>query len=66
MFLTKIRHRTFVWRCRDRDVPVSAGADAKPIDELPPRLREGIEIVATTRAGPRDVALSINHATQTD
>jgi 4-amino-4-deoxy-L-arabinose transferase-like glycosyltransferase len=45
----------------DRDEEVFAVANAKRLDELPPRIRERIEITATTHASRRDVALIANH-----
>ena len=44
----------------DQEVQVWAVANAKRLDELPPEIREGVEIVATTRASRRDVALITN------
>jgi 4-amino-4-deoxy-L-arabinose transferase-like glycosyltransferase len=44
----------------DRDQPVFAVANAERLDELPPEIRERIEIVATTHASRRDVALISN------
>ncbi len=45
----------------DREERVLAVVDARRLDELPPRLRERIEIIATTQASRRDVALIANH-----
>jgi len=47
----------------DRDEQVFALANAKRLDELPPAIRERIEIIATTHASRRDVALISNHPT---
>jgi 4-amino-4-deoxy-L-arabinose transferase-like glycosyltransferase len=44
----------------DRDERVWAVANAKRLDELSPEILERIEIVATTRASRRDVALITN------
>jgi len=44
----------------DRDEQVFAVANAKRLDELPPEIRERIEIIATTHASRRDVALISN------
>ena len=44
----------------DRDEQVFALANAKRLDELPPAIRERIEIIATTHASRRDVALISN------
>ena len=44
----------------DRDEEVWAVANAKRIDELSQEIRERIEIVATTHASRRDVALIAN------
>jgi len=44
----------------DQDDPVFAVVNAKRLDELPPTIRERIEIVATTHASRRDVALISN------
>ena len=45
----------------DREERVWAVANAKRIDELSPEIRERMEIVATTHASRRDVALITNH-----
>lgn len=45
----------------DCDEQVFALANAKRFDELPPAIRERIEIIATTHASRRDVALISNH-----
>jgi len=45
----------------DRDQLVFAVANARRLDELPPEIREHMEIVATTHASRRDVALIANH-----
>jgi len=45
----------------DRDARVYAVVNAERLHELPPRLRERIEIIATTQASRRDVALIANH-----
>jgi hypothetical protein len=45
----------------DRDDRVYAVANARRLDELPPRLRDRIEIIATTQASRRNVALIANH-----
>ena len=47
----------------DRDEKVFAVANAKRLDELPPEIRERIDIIATTHASRRDVALISNHPT---
>ena len=44
----------------DREELVFAVANAKRIDELPPKIRDRMEIVATTHASRRDVALIAN------
>jgi len=44
----------------DQDARVLAVANAKRLDELPPAIRERMEIVATTHASRRDVALVAN------
>jgi hypothetical protein len=44
----------------DRDELVFAVANAKRLDELPTEIRDHVEIVATTRASRRDVALISN------
>ena len=44
----------------DRDEQVFAVTNAKRLDELPAAIRERIEIVATTHASRRDVALIVN------
>ena len=44
----------------DREELVFAVANAKRIDELPPKIRDRMEIVATTHASRRDVALISN------
>jgi len=44
----------------DCDEQVFALANAKRLDELPPAIRERIEIIATTHASRRDVALISN------
>jgi 4-amino-4-deoxy-L-arabinose transferase-like glycosyltransferase len=44
----------------DQDARVLAVANAKRLDELPPEIRERMEIIATTRASRRDVALIAN------
>ena len=46
----------------DHDKQVFAVANAKRLDELPPEIRARIEIIATTHASRRDVALIANHA----
>jgi 4-amino-4-deoxy-L-arabinose transferase-like glycosyltransferase len=48
----------------DRDEHVFAVVNAKRLDELPPAIRDRIEIVATTHASRRDVALITNHPTR--
>jgi hypothetical protein len=48
----------------DQDAQVWAVANAKRLDELPPEIRDRLEIVATTRASRRDVALIVNRADQ--
>jgi len=45
----------------DREAVVFAVVNARRIDELPPAVRERMEIVATTHASRRDVALVANH-----
>jgi 4-amino-4-deoxy-L-arabinose transferase-like glycosyltransferase len=45
----------------DRDDLVFAVANAKRLDELPQAIRDRMEIVATTHASRRDVALIANH-----
>jgi 4-amino-4-deoxy-L-arabinose transferase-like glycosyltransferase len=45
----------------DQDARVWAVANAKRLDELPAGIREKVEIVATTHASRRDVALIANH-----
>jgi len=45
----------------DQDARVWAVANAKRLDELPPGIREKVEIVATTHASRRNVALITNH-----
>jgi 4-amino-4-deoxy-L-arabinose transferase-like glycosyltransferase len=47
----------------DREELVFAVADAKRLDELPPEIRDRVEIVATTHASRRDVVLIANRAT---
>ena len=47
----------------DCDDQVFALANAKRLDELPPPIRERIDIIATTHASRRDVALISNHPT---
>jgi 4-amino-4-deoxy-L-arabinose transferase-like glycosyltransferase len=42
---------------------VFAVANAKRLDELPPSIRERVEIIAATRASRRDVALISNYST---
>jgi 4-amino-4-deoxy-L-arabinose transferase-like glycosyltransferase len=44
----------------EQDERVLAVANAKRLDELPPEIRESLEIVATTHASRRDVALIAN------
>jgi 4-amino-4-deoxy-L-arabinose transferase-like glycosyltransferase len=46
----------------DRDDRVFAVANAQRLDELPPGIRERVEIITTTRASRRDVALIANYA----
>jgi hypothetical protein len=46
----------------DQDAQVWAVANAKRLDELPPEIRDRLEIVATTRASRRDVALIVNRS----
>ncbi len=45
----------------DRDDRVFAVTNAKRLDQLPPRIRDRVEIIATTHASRRDVALISNH-----
>jgi hypothetical protein len=45
----------------DREAVVFEVVNARRIDELPPAVRERMEIVATTHASRRDVALVANH-----
>jgi 4-amino-4-deoxy-L-arabinose transferase-like glycosyltransferase len=45
----------------DQDGLVFAVANGKRLDELPPAIRDRMEIVATTHASRRDVALIANH-----
>jgi len=45
----------------DQEARVWAVANAKRLDELPAGIREKVEIVATTHASRRDVALITNH-----
>jgi len=44
----------------EQDARVLAVANAKRLDELPPEIHERLEIIATTRASRRDVALVAN------
>jgi 4-amino-4-deoxy-L-arabinose transferase-like glycosyltransferase len=44
----------------ERDARVLAVANANRLDELPPEIRERMEIIATTHASRRDVALIAN------
>ena len=44
----------------DQEAQVWAVANAKRLDELPVRIRDMVEIVATTHASRRDVALIAN------
>ena len=44
----------------DRNDQVFAVANARRLDDLPPEIRERVEILATTRASRRDVALITN------
>jgi hypothetical protein len=46
----------------DQDAQVWAVANAKRLDELPTAIRDRLEIVATTRASRRDVALITNRS----
>jgi len=48
----------------DQDARVWAVANAKRLDELPSGIREKVEIVATTHASRRDVALIVNRPTK--
>ena len=48
----------------DREAVVFAVVNVRRIDELPPAVRERMEIVATTHASRRDVALVANHPPQ--
>ena len=52
---------TDLTRHLDREAVVFAVVNARRIDELPPAVRERMEIVATTHASRRDVALVANH-----
>jgi 4-amino-4-deoxy-L-arabinose transferase-like glycosyltransferase len=47
----------------DRDERVFAVANSKRFDELPAEVRQKMEVLATTRASRRDVALIVNHRT---
>ena len=44
----------------EQDARVLAVANAKRLDELPPKIRKRLEIIATTHASRRDVALVAN------
>jgi hypothetical protein len=46
----------------DQGARVLAVVNRKRLDELPPEIRQRIEIIATTRASRRDVALIANRA----
>ncbi len=46
----------------EQEARVLAVANARRLDELPAELRERMEIIATTRASRRDVALVANHS----
>jgi hypothetical protein len=48
----------------DQEARVWAVANAKRLDELPAEIRERLQIVATTHASRRDVALIANHPPQ--
>jgi 4-amino-4-deoxy-L-arabinose transferase-like glycosyltransferase len=50
----------------DQDAQVWAVANAKRLDELPADIRDRLEIVATTRASRRDVALIVNRQKPVD
>ena len=50
----------------DQEARVWAVANAKRLDELPPEIRDRLEIVATTTASRRDVALIVNRQSPVD
>jgi 4-amino-4-deoxy-L-arabinose transferase-like glycosyltransferase len=60
IYTVETKEITDLVRHLDRHERVWAVANGKRIDELPPEIRERVEIVATTHASRRDVALIAN------